>query len=169
MPSFDDEACLLKSLAINQLYGTQVLAIIPMARHAASKLRGVDVAARGIERVDEIAAFVHDGKLSRRVSFSAKFCHFFVDEERFPIYDEAAQQALKLHLGLGYLNDAEHPYAAFCENLRRLRAAAGIQGRTRDIDHYLWIVGMHMRWKRDPPHQCRTPKSFREAIGPRSG
>jgi hypothetical protein len=33
LPDFDEEACLLKSIAVNQLYGTQVLAIIPMAKN----------------------------------------------------------------------------------------------------------------------------------------
>ena len=39
LPEFDFETCLLKSLAINALYGTQVLAIIPMSLHVQRVLR----------------------------------------------------------------------------------------------------------------------------------
>ena len=33
VPGFDPEACLIKSVAVNSLYGTQVLAIVRMAEH----------------------------------------------------------------------------------------------------------------------------------------
>jgi hypothetical protein len=36
----------------------------------------------------------------------------------------------------------------FFENLQRLRKSADIRGKDREIDHYLWIVGMYMRWKK---------------------
>jgi hypothetical protein len=160
MPSFNDEACLLKSLAINQLYGTQIKAIIPLALHVSSTLRGVDPAARGIGLVDDIALFVHNGRSRRQISFASKFCHFFVDKERFPIYDGAAQRALKFHLGARYLEHANRKYAAFYENFQRLRAVAGIQGSVRELDHYLWIVGMYIRWKRDPRINAELRRAF---------
>ena len=54
----------------------------------------------------------------RFVSFAAKFCHFFIDEERFPIYDEAARDAIRLHLGSGALTDDEvNPYRRFARTL----------------------------------------------------
>ncbi len=147
IPGFDPEACLLKSLAVNQLYGTNVLAIIPMSRHVYCVLLSLDLASQGIELVDKIGAFTHLGVETMRTSFAAKFCHFFIDEERFPIYDEAARLAMKLHLGRRYVNDTT--YATFCINLRLLRAAAGLQENTRAIDRYLWIVGSYMRWKKN--------------------
>jgi hypothetical protein len=147
IPGFDPEACLLKALAVNQLYGTNVLAIVPMSRHVYRVLLGLDLTSQGIELVDKIAAFTHNGVETNRTSFAAKFCHFFIDEERFPIYDEAARRAMKLHLGGRYLNDTT--YATFCANLRLLRTAAGLQGNTRAVDRYLWIVGSYMRWKKN--------------------
>jgi hypothetical protein len=43
MPSFDDEACLLKSLAINQLYGTQVLRDCEWRTLAVQALAGMPI------------------------------------------------------------------------------------------------------------------------------
>jgi hypothetical protein len=127
LPNFDDETCLLKSIVVNQLYGTQVLAIIPMSRHVKHILSDVGATERGAELVDEIAAFTHNGKLRRCISFAAKFCHFFVDENRFPIYDEAVRQAIKLHIGDIYVSGNNAPYATFCNNLGRLLAAVGFR------------------------------------------
>jgi hypothetical protein len=88
-----------------------------------------------------------DGKPRNRVSFASKLCHFFVDEERFPIYDKAACETLKCHLGDDYRLEGM-PYVAFQENLGRLKEASGINTNGRELDRYLWIVGMYMRWKR---------------------
>jgi hypothetical protein len=149
---FDDEACLLKSLAINQLYGTRILAIIPMSNHVHDVLSRLDATAGGIELVDKIAAYRSaEGKVIRRISFASKFCHFLIDDRRFPIYDEAVQQAIRFHLGgAQYLTskDPDKKYQVFFENLQRLRKSADIHGKDREIDHYLWIVGMYMRWKK---------------------
>jgi hypothetical protein len=146
MPGFAPEECLLKAVAINQLYGTNVLAIIPMSRHVHRTLSDIDIAAQRIELVDRIAAFSHNGIETTRISFASKFCHFFVDEERFPLYDKAARETLKLHLGRAYLSGIA--FAAFCKNFQQLREASGVRGGTRDIDRYLWIVGSYMAWKK---------------------
>jgi hypothetical protein len=42
-PSFDRESCLIKSVVINTLYGTQVLAIVRMAQHVETVLRESDI------------------------------------------------------------------------------------------------------------------------------
>jgi hypothetical protein len=149
LPGFDEEACLLKSIAINQLYGTQVLAIIPMAKHVQFALSQPGATEKGTELVDQIAALTLYGKMHQCTSFAAKFCHFFVDENGFPIYDEAAKQAIRLHLGGQYSRDSSKRYATFCENFGRLRAAIGFRGPPRAMDRYLWIVGMYMKWKKE--------------------
>jgi hypothetical protein len=156
LPGFDEEACVLKAIAVNQLYGTQVLAIIPMAKHVRQVFSQAGAAEKGTDLVDQIAALDHGGKVHRRISFAAKFCHFFVDENGFPIYDEAARQTIRLHLGNQYSNDNTKPYATFCDNFGRLRAAIGFRGQPRAMDRYLWIVGMYMKWKKE--RLRRTPQ-----------
>lgn len=152
LPGFDAEACLLKSVAINTLYATQVLAITRMARHIEVTLSNADLKTVAPELVEKIASLPSGtlGNTRQFISFAAKFCHFFVDQARFPIYDEAARNVIELHLGkAGCVRDSAHRYIAFCENLKRLRAAAGLKDQGRDLDHYLWITGMYMRWLKE--------------------
>jgi hypothetical protein len=149
LPGFDRESCLIKSVVINTLYGTQVLAIVRMARHVEAVLHKTDIRTAKIELVERLALLRSaPNNLHRRfVSFAAKFCHFFLNEERFPIYDEAAREVIKLHLGKkGCVSDPAHPYSAFCENLARLRTEASLDGPGRELDRYLWITGMYMKW-----------------------
>jgi len=149
LPEFDEEACLLKSVAVNQLYGTQVLAIIPMAKNVQRVLSEPGATEKGTDLVDQIATLKLNDKTRHCTSFAAKFCHFFVDENGFPIYDDAAKQAIKLHLGDRYSSDNSKPYATFCDNFGRLRAAIGFRGSPRAMDCYLWIVGMYMKWNKE--------------------
>lgn len=152
LPGFDGEACLLKTVAVNTLYATQVLAITRMARYIKSVLANTDLKAAGPELVERIALLPSDkpGKARQHVSFAAKFCHFYVDEDRFPIYDEAARNVIKLHLGKKeYIINTDSPYLAFCENLKRLRTGARLKEHGRELDRYLWITGMYMRWLKE--------------------
>lgn len=135
LPGFDAETCLLKAVAVNTLYGTQVLAIVRMGEHVCQTLKRTDLSV-GPELVETIADLPKkEGDQSRRfVSFAAKFCHFFVDEKRFPIYDEAARDTLVLHLGKNRTDDEKHPYRTFCENLKRLRDVSRISADGRELD-----------------------------------
>jgi hypothetical protein len=151
MPGWDDEASLLKSVAVNSLYGTNVLAIIKMAQHVSSVFKTAkkpfsDTLVAKIAFLD-----LKDGKRPRNhVSFASKLCHFFVDEERFPIYDTAACETLKYHLGRNYQVEEEQ-YAAFRKNIQLLTDASNITANGRELDRYLWIAGMYSRWKRSKP------------------
>ncbi|MBE0614871.1 MAG: hypothetical protein IH604_14470 [Burkholderiales bacterium] len=149
MPGFDPVPCLLKAVVVNALYGTQVFAIVRMAEHIGGILRGRDIAAVGPDDVEAIADLptVAGGGKRRFVSFAAKFCHFFIDAERFPIYDDAARVMLRHHLGsTGYLEDGKQPYVAFCRAFQKLRTDAHLVATSRDLDRYLWIAGMYLRW-----------------------
>jgi hypothetical protein len=151
MPEFSAEACLLKSIAVNALYGTQVLAIIRMADHICNQFADGKPSRRSPHLVERIAALpsIGDETPRRFVSFAAKFRHFFVHNEDFPIYDEAARDALKFHLGrAATVSDLLNPYRAFCRNLAMLRSESGINEWGRELDRYLWITGMYMKWMR---------------------
>jgi hypothetical protein len=151
VPEWDEAACLLKSVAINSIYGTNVYATTRMAEHIASIFASRDGdAARRDELVERLARLPDANNRPRNfISFASKFCHFFIDEEKFPIFDEAARQALKYHLGPKlYVEDHTKPYIAFRENLRRLREESRINCSDRQLDHYLWITGLYMRWLR---------------------
>src|SRR5687768_10127398 len=54
-PGFDGPTCLLKSVAINALYGTQVWAIVRRAEYVATVLRTTNTATAGRDLVSELA------------------------------------------------------------------------------------------------------------------
>jgi hypothetical protein len=56
LPEFDRESCLIKSVAINALYGTQVLAIIRMVEHVETILRETDIGTAKIDLVERLAS-----------------------------------------------------------------------------------------------------------------
>lgn len=146
LPGFEPEVCLLKAVAVNSIYGTNVLAIVRVAKHVLEVLGHQD--RTSIELVVEIAnPPAQTGRPHRKhTSFASKFCHFFVDAERFPIYDDAACQALKLHFGKAI---KAHDYPAFCSRIDQLKALLGKDYSSRMIDHYLWLTGMYMRWLKE--------------------
>lgn len=151
-PGFSAADCLLKSVAVNAIYGTNVLAIVRMAKHVEKIMARTDSSNAGPKLVDRIAALPAVGSEKRRTrtSFAAKFCHFFINAEKFPIYDDAACRTIKLHLGAkNYVASKELPYRAFCKNFARLRTDAALSCGTRDLDRYLWLAGMYLRWLRE--------------------
>lgn len=150
VPGFESEASLLKCVAVNVLYGTQVMAIVRMASHVTDVLGRGQHGKAGPELVKEIAALPgKDGKVDRVfTSFAAKFCHFFVSENDFPIYDEAARRMLKFHLGKKNMSTEHDPYFAFCRDIERLAKGASLSDSGRDLDRYLWLAGMYERWLR---------------------
>ena len=158
-PRFSAADCLLKSVAVNAIYGTNVLAIVRMAKHVERTMSRSDPATAGPELVDRIAGLpaVGNEKPWKRISFAAKFCHFFISAEKFPIYDDAAREVLDLHLGQKRVAKHDgYSYARFSEDFDRLRTDAGLQCSTREIDRYLWLTGMYLRWLRE-----RTRKTKR--------
>jgi len=165
-PGFTPEACLLKSVAINAIYGTNVLAIIRTANHVARVLGRKKISNAGNELVVEIANSPDEKgrRFRRRTSFASKFCHFFVDARRFPIYDDAARQVLKLHLGKSI---KPHDYETFCSSIHQLKNLVGNGCDTRMLDRYLWLTGMYMRWmknkkKKNPMVNAELLKLFKK-------
>lgn len=150
-PGFEPHEVLLKVTAINALYGTNVLAIGRMAKHAANVMARVNTRHAGPELVEELAGPLAEQTAQRRHhSFAAKFAHFFVDAERYPIMDRYATQVVKLHLGKERLiSDAKCPYVAFCQNYGLLKNEAGFTGSNREMDHYLWLAGEYLAWRKN--------------------
>lgn len=147
-PDFEPEVCLLKSVSVNAIYTTNVLAIVQMANHVADVLGRHNRLQAGAELVRRIANVpAEKGQPSRiHTSFASKFCHFFIDADRFPIYDNAARDALKLHFER---HVEAHDYGAFCSYIAELKNEVGRGCDTRRIDHYLWLTGMYKRWLRE--------------------
>lgn len=147
IPEFGPEACLLKTVAVNAIYSTNLRATTRMSKWILEIMANGPLET-GPEMVEKIAALPNkDGEVSRTfTSFAAKFCHFFIDKEVYPIFDEAARATLKHHLGKRYENERQRPYAGFCRNILALRADASLKCSNAELDRYLWITGMYIRW-----------------------
>lgn len=152
LPGFESEATLLKVAAINQLYGTNVYAVVRMAQHVTVVMQDTG----GMEDADLVEELA---KLDTRkhLSFASKFAHFFIDMERFPIFDSFAVKMVAHHLGMqGQVRDPAHPYKAFVENIHRLKSYARLACTTRELDRYLWLAGLYQVWRRNPHSQINA-------------
>ncbi len=173
-------ACLVKAAAVNALYSTYVLAITRMGKHVHNVLqqerfRKITLA-NSIELVEAIADLTPPAQLDNAAdlntssapdqqrkrqfrSFASKFCAFFVDRNLFPIYDDAAREAIKLHLSSRDL-DKSTTYGGFVKNLHRLRDRYALHSSDCvDLDRYLWLRGMYDRYERG---DARVNRELRE-------
>ncbi len=100
-----------------------------------------------VEIVDMISFYktkLYPGS-SRCASFASKYCHFFVPNWDFPIFDSFAKQAVNFLLvekQYGMAPDRTE-YGDFCERVNRLRNINPLEGvSARELDRYLWLLGM---------------------------
>lgn len=91
--------------------------------------------------VESISNFkTEEGDQKILLSFSSKLCHFFVDEDEYPIYDDLAVRALKRH-GIIWKAAKTANYTEFKAGIARLRQASKIKCSSREMDKYLWLLG----------------------------
>jgi hypothetical protein len=139
--SEEPSSTLLKVAALNQLYGTNVYAVGRMAEYVVLLMREGPPAAE-LEIVDRIAELPKTTEQKRdrlHLSFASKLAHFFIDPERFPIYDQYAARALAFHTGKRVIKERGMRYADYCEPFEKLRSAVGV--KPRELDQYLWLRG----------------------------
>jgi hypothetical protein len=142
LPDFALSSCLLKVCAINQLYGTNVRSIGALAAH----INRTMAKSRSSVTVAELATTtITDGRVFRYFSFASKFAHFFVDADRFAVYDSYALDSLRVHVAHSSLatTDAAQRYAAFVTLLSELRGLANLHCTNRELDRYLWLSGLY--------------------------
>lgn len=149
-PGFDFPAVLLKAVAINQLYSTNIYAIVLVSRHLESLLPRVDLRTAGpdlVERMVEVRTA--DGKTRRWRSFASKFASFFIDSARFPILDTNANTSVTLHLGL---RGNAATYVEYVRRHEQLMTLAGLRCSNIDLDRYLWLAGYCRPWRMQGVH-----------------
>ncbi len=145
LPGFDLSAVLMKAAAINDLYSAHVYAISRMAVHIADV--GPDLPNDPVEAVLTIGRLPGGGSGGTHRSFASKFCHFFIDPDRFPIYDSYCEQMVRHHLGgKEAVRDSDEPYRAFKANIDRLQELSDIDASCRELDRYLWLAGQYRDW-----------------------
>jgi hypothetical protein len=145
---FSPAATLAKVATVNALYYTNVFALVRVAEHFSGVLARADLGTAGSELVDALAAVPRGGtekRSVRRLSLAAKFAHFFIDEDRFPIYDRYAVRMVAKHAGTSMTN-LDGNYAAFTAAFNALAFGAGLVSQRRRLDRYLWIQGQYEEW-----------------------
>ena len=158
---------LLKVVAINSLYGTNVWAFSRMAEHVQEVMARTDLRTAGPELVDRIAAMPAaggGGAPRRHISFASKLAHFNLDPDRFPIYDSYSREMLRYHLGRkDWTWDWEQPYQSFCTLYGRLGELAGLRVSNRALDRYLYLAGQLKHWlkNQDAPLSREVRIAFR--------
>ncbi len=146
-PGWDREACILKAAVINDMYSTNVYAIWRMAEHLMHVMAQPPADDDLPEAIAALPAADGVTIERRHWSFASKICHFFIDGDRFPIYDSYCRDMIARHLGRGgCVSDPANPYRAFMTNLQRLRELSDRDASLRDLDRYLWLTGQYRDW-----------------------
>lgn len=132
---------LLKAAALNQLYRTNVFNLHPMAQHVVQVFSQEYQSDDDCLRVEKIAYLEASGQ--HHQSFASKYCHFFADRERFPLFDGYARRMVREHLGKGnYRCKKTDPrYRDFYADLKTLRDHIPFSPTVREMDRYLWLRG----------------------------
>ena len=149
-PGKDVTSVLLKVVAVNSLYFTNIYALNRMAEHVCSVIAEVDLETADTGLVDRIALLppVPPREKGRKnVSFASKYAHFFIDSARFPIYDKYARAMMRIHLGRAGSLYGNQPYTEYVADFQRLATRAQWTGEPRLIDRYLWLAGLCRAWQ----------------------
>jgi hypothetical protein len=140
----DLEHVLPKAITLNQLYATNVRAIIRVAGHVVEVLEQ-ESGPPGLAVVEKISVLSKAGPGGRHCrGFASRYCHLFVAADRFPIMDDFAGDALDYHLtprGRSHYRRRPFTYLTYAADVNRLRAALNPAPSYAEFDHYLWLRG----------------------------
>lgn len=144
----------IKVCLLNQLYNTNVLAPIMMARHIVS-IEGLDrqLTNGGIDCVDRIAEF--DGR--RHISFASKYAHFH-NKAAFPLYDKYVLKALAVITATGLSVSRYADFFKIADAFRQLSSLNEIGWD--NIDHYLWLYGLKLSLEEDDKKVSHEVESY---------
>ena len=156
-PTNDSEAhVLLKVVALNGLYRTNILAVEDVARHIYQQAEEVDSALKtgspGI--VDKIAkvTIAATQKERHNWSFATKYCSWH-NPGAYPIWDSRVCRYLTSLKDTPFAQpDRWERYAEFVALMASFREHYRLDSfGFKDIDKFLWIYGAQ-----DPPHTAAT-------------
>ncbi len=135
---------LLKVVAVNGLYSTQIYGVFEVAQHIV-KLPLDDLLAEGAREAVEILAPVEIGGKKRRLySFASKYCSWH-RPDAYPLMDSVVKEVLwKYRRQLGQVVKRKNldTYAGFCSALEAFAEHFGLDGLAwKELDKGLWTLG----------------------------
>jgi hypothetical protein len=142
MPSnTEPDQVLVKTATLNQLYGTNLYHLHDMALNIVETFSSKADPEDECALVDHIADVPTSAKFHD--SFASKYCHFFVDPQRFPLFDRYVPMTVRLHLGRGNYRCKvnAHIYRNLYADVTTLRAHLSFSPTVRELDRYLWLRG----------------------------
>jgi len=139
----------VKAIVLNELYGTNVIAIYKVAGLLETLL--TESVATGPILVEQLVDELKKVTGRAHYSFVAKYGHFFVDSN-LPILDSYAEEMAAWHLGDARSRNLKR-YLAFCENVEILIRLASLQCDCAGLDAYLWIAGEYRAWSKNNEHE----------------
>lgn len=142
-----DEAVSIKAIVLNDLYGTNVIAIQKVANCIEQVLRRTHPT--GPELVEELVTEIWQLTKRHDYSFAAKFAHCFIDST-LPILDWYAEWMVGRHLGRSMQSKNEKRYLNFYEDVETLKRIAGLNCTCEELDGYLWVAGEYWYRKMHP-------------------
>jgi hypothetical protein len=141
----DLEDVLLKVVAINSLYATNIYAVIDVAKHICELQIDSALAQGSLELVDEIATVKVHGKIRRNYSFASKYCSWHAPHI-YPIYDSFVDRLLwayqKQENFATFKREELLRYVRYREILDKFREHYALkQFGYKDLDKFLWLYG----------------------------
>jgi hypothetical protein len=141
---------LLKVVALNRLYSTQIFAVVDVAQHIHRNGTEIDssLAIGSPEVVDKIAKVTisKSGKERNNFSFATKYCSWH-NPESYPIFDTQVDRYLwslqkQAHFAEFFIKNEFWDYSEFRKVMIAFRTVYGLESFTfKDIDKFLWLYG----------------------------
>jgi hypothetical protein len=107
---------------------------------------------------------LHPTTKSRHVSFASKLCHFFIDAERYCIFDTVACETLEQFLGDEFISNDDSRYESFLKNLEALKwKSPELNGSKIDniaLDRFLWLFGLWNRFSKKVAINAEAARIF---------
>ena len=140
------DAVRVKAMAVNALYGTNIIAITKVGdcvQRVLNRNHSIDP-----ELVEELVVEIRTITKQKNYCFSAKYAHFFIDSD-LPILDWYAEWMVAKHLGILQSANPKR-YLKFAADIVMLKQVAGLTCNCAELDAYLWVAGEYLIWKANP-------------------
>lgn len=141
---------LLKVVALNELYSTNIFSIEKVARHVAELHVDTFLANGSLEVVDKIANVMIEGKIRNNFSFATKYCNWH-NRAAYPMYDGNAVTCLVWYKDRDSFADFEDDdnlrYSkTFFDVVDKFRDHYGLNSFTfKQLDKFLWRFGKRIK------------------------